>query len=245
VAKQGEKRMTTQLVRDVMKHCAESGQDPTVMHWFDATGCLNTDKKFSQDCLHLNRPPFPICMVCWQGSSDKNKNILAWLWVCGNDPEEGIAIQVWRKPPNLGSAIVAPTLWYFVKDGLVHYRALDELQTLTKEDAEMTLGFVGAWYESLSKRNEAYVPNVQQTFTNKRKIAQGKVPTYEWRTVTIEAVKPRKESKGGTHASPRLHDRRGHMRRLASGKTVWVKNCKVGNSANGIVFHDYKIAEAA
>ena len=34
-------------------------------------------------------------------------------------------------------------------------------------------------------------------------------------------------AKGGTHASPRPHDRRGHPRHLKSGRTVWVRDCKI------------------
>ena len=107
----------------------------------------------------------------------------------------------------------------------------------------MILGFVSAWYESLSRRSEAYVPSVAQTFTNRRKIAQGKIPAYDWRTVIIEPIAPRQEAKGGTHASPRQHDRRGHLRRLRSGKNVWVKPHKVGDPSLGVIFHDYQIGE--
>ena len=51
------------------------------------------------------------------------------------------------------------------------------------------------------------------------------------------------EHKGGTHASPRLHDRRGHSRRLPDGRIVWVRPCKVGDASRGVVFHDYQVKE--
>jgi hypothetical protein len=114
---------------------------------------------------------------------------------------------------------------------------------MDKAEAEMILGFVSAWYESLSRRSQAYIPAVAKTFTNQRKIAQGKTPAYEWRTVVIEPSKPQPEPKGGTHASPRLHDRRGHLRRLQSGKNVWVKPCKVGDPSRGTIFHDYQLQQ--
>lgn len=41
-----------------------------------------------------------------------------------------------------------------------------------------------------------------------------------------------------------LHDRRGHLRKLASGKTVWIKQCKVGKASLGTVFHDYEVRAA-
>jgi hypothetical protein len=47
---------------------------------------------------------------------------------------------------------------------------------------------------------------------------------------------------GGTHASPRAHDRRGHWRACKSGKIVWVSQCRVGDETRGEVVHDYVVA---
>lgn len=77
-----------------------------------------------------------------------------------------------------------------------------------------------------------------------KKIRQGKPPQYDWKTIVIEASKQKGEDQGGTHASPRWHERRGHWRKVASGKIVWVKNCEVGNKNLGAVFHDYKFEAA-
>ena len=49
---------------------------------------------------------------------------------------------------------------------------------------------------------------------------------------------------GGTHASPRVHLRRGHIRKIADGRTVWVQACVVG-SKHGMVLKDYKLRSAA
>jgi len=91
----------------------------------------------------------------------------------------------------------------------------------------------------------AHVPTLVNTFTNKRKLAQGKPATYTWTTLDIDPktiVYP-KEHKGGTHASPRFHERRGHWRTTKLGKRVWVKNCSVGNAALGTAFHDYRLVK--
>ena len=45
----------------------------------------------------------------------------------------------------------------------------------------------------------------------------------------------------GTHASPRFHFRRGHIRRLPTGKNCWVRMHSVGNMINGIVAKDYRV----
>lgn len=42
-----------------------------------------------------------------------------------------------------------------------------------------------------------------------------------------------------SHASPRLHWRRGHIRRLAPERVTWVRPTLVGKSENGVVVADY------
>lgn len=73
------------------------------------------------------------------------------------------------------------------------------------------------------------------------RMAQGRVPTYEWRTVALEPRAPRTDHKGGTHASPRQHTRRGHWATSKLGKRFWRPPCTVGKAGNGIVFHDYAV----
>lgn len=234
--------MTTQLVRDIMKLVAEGGVDPVEMHWFDATGCFNNQDSTSAMPLLENRPPFNKCMVCFQGKSSNYDQIRVWMLVAGEDPEEGVVLTVWRQVANHRPS-ACPIMVYAIDEGQIRYGAANEDETIDKTEAEMILGFLSSWYESLVQRTNAYVPSVAQTFTNKRKIAQGKLPTYDWTTVVVTATPPKAEPKGGTHASPRLHDRRGHLRRLRSGKNVWVKPHKVGDATIGTIFHDYRIGE--
>ncbi len=49
------------------------------------------------------------------------------------------------------------------------------------------------------------------------------------------------QPKGGTHASPRWHMRRGHWRKYKTGKRVWIDNMEVGDKALGVVAHDYVV----
>lgn len=234
--------MTTQLVRETMKMVAEQGLDPVEMHWFDATGCIQD--RSSQEPMPLlnNRPPFQRCMVCFEGQSTNHQRMRMWVLVSGDDPEEGIVLTAWRQPLDQ-RPVPSPMMFYMIDGNQVKYGPVDENVTMDKTEAAMILGFMSAWYDALSRRSEAYIPSVVQNFTNRRKIAQGKVPAYDWRTVVIEPSAPRKDHQGGTHASPRLHDRRGHLRRLRSGKNVWVRSCKVGDATKGTVFHDYLVKE--
>lgn len=81
---------------------------------------------------------------------------------------------------------------------------------------------------------------------NKKRIKKGKRPFFDWTTIE---VKPKAASVdlGGTHASPKPHMRRGHVRRLKSGKIVVVKSMIINKHKmpeEGFVFHDYVMAAA-
>lgn len=77
-----------------------------------------------------------------------------------------------------------------------------------------------------------------------KRMRQGKLPLFSWHTVVIEPSKPAAPHQGGTHASPRLHDVRGHWVNR-NGKRFWRKPHQRGDAALGISFHDYKIKEVA
>lgn len=80
--------------------------------------------------------------------------------------------------------------------------------------------------------------------SNLSRIRKGKKPLFEWRTVVIAPKAAPSAPKGGTHASPRHHDRRGHWSVSKLGKRYWRKATKVGNPTNGVVFHDYQLKPA-
>ena len=77
---------------------------------------------------------------------------------------------------------------------------------------------------------------------NAKRKRKGKAPLYEWSTVQLERKIPELPAapKGGTHASPRLHQRRGHWVTSKLGKRFWRSESVVGKPENGMIFHDYK-----
>jgi hypothetical protein len=111
------------------------------------------------------------------------------------------------------------------------------------QDQSMMCAIVAMFYASLDMPVQAYVPTVKDTFTNRRKIKEGKLPLYDWHTVVIEPPKPSQEHQGGTHASPRRHQARGHWRTYKSGKRGWVKECWRGDASKGTAFKDYQLKE--
>lgn len=80
---------------------------------------------------------------------------------------------------------------------------------------------------------------------NKKRAKSGKAPMVTYKVLELVAPATRQErvDQGGTHASPRLHLRRGHIRRLDAERTVWVQACIVG-SATGAVLKDYQVRPA-
>lgn len=77
---------------------------------------------------------------------------------------------------------------------------------------------------------------------NMKRRARGKQPFFSYKV--LQLMEERREagpSLGGHHASPRMHLRRGHLRRLES-KTVWVKATMVNaRSSEGVVVKDYAV----
>lgn len=101
--------------------------------------------------------------------------------------------------------------------------------------------------EALSCKNVTHDPIERiDPAVNARRVRAGKLPLFETHQLVIDAGKPVTDSAqgGGTHASPRQHLRRGHIRRLSSGN-VWVNSCVVGSAENGVIKKNYVVRGAA
>ena len=82
-------------------------------------------------------------------------------------------------------------------------------------------------------------------FINTNRIRSGKPPLeFEHKVVCIDPALtriPGMVALGGTHASPRIHWRRGHIRTLQDGRKTQVKPCIVGDKTRGTIIHDYVV----
>ena len=78
---------------------------------------------------------------------------------------------------------------------------------------------------------------------NKKRQEKGKQPFFSYKVLQLSDER-REAGKGGAsgnHASPRMHLRRGHLRRLES-KVVWVRSAMVNAGSNtGVVLKDYAV----
>lgn len=235
--------MSTPAIRETQKWLSKADFPVGDFIWFDLSDAVPDQSALGATWLETCRPPFEQCMVVWRGPTKSHEIYETIMIVKGDDPEEVITVLVYKGP--YGSPLRAlPTLFYTIQDGKISYGPVDEDDPVDELEAGLILALVAAWYRSMVRGCLGYKPVARTSFTARRKAAQGKPPTYDWKTVTIAATGEKSERKGGTHASPRQHDRRGHLRRLASGKSVWVRPCTVGDPSKGRVYHDYKITGA-
>jgi hypothetical protein len=87
-------------------------------------------------------------------------------------------------------------------------------------------------------------PTPDQVAINRKRMNKGKKPLVEFRMITIDGNKhdTLKSLPQSTHASPRLHWRRGHWRTMRnSGKKVWIDPMLIGDEKNGKIIKDYAV----
>ena len=232
----------TPLIRETVKWSAAVGMDPVELQWFDISGLTTARFETTTDVLMECNPPFGKCVVAYRGPSKSHSSYDMLMLVVGDNAKDGIVVDMWKGPTNVMPRKI-PTMLYTIEGNRIMYGPTEEDDPVPEEEAHLVLGVLARWYHSMMATRTAYQPFVRPTFTNQRKIAAGKQPSYDWRTVVIDGKVIKSEHKGGTHASPRLHDRRGHSRRLPDGRIVWVRPCKVGDASRGVVFHDYQVKE--
>ena len=146
--------------------------------------------------------------------------------------------------PSPGSSVTIETLQSFIKANPEDVPLSEHLARLTHYILTCsTYGMFGPVSDTL----HYYSTTNPDPVRNAQKIARGNRPKFEWVSSVIE---PRTTApalvlhKGGTHASPKPHERRAHFRRLKSGKSVLVRSTVINKDKmgdKGFVFHDYEL----
>ena len=223
----------TPLIREMVKLVIDADLDPTQTHWFDLTGVIKDHHVAADPKRYLLHPaPYKKVMLCGHTAHGD------FLLLIITEPAATIVTGWILKTTgykSLGSFLFAE------HDGEPKMGPVDK--PIDSQDQAMMAGLVAMFYSSLDTRTEAFVPTLRNTFTNRRKVRQGKLPSYDWHTVVVEPSKPQQEHQGGTHASPRRHQARGHWRTYKSGKRGWVKENWRGDASKGTVFKDYFLKE--
>jgi len=124
-----------------------------------------------------------------------------------------------------------------------HRHTIENNLYTERESKEACNNAASAIFAALSIINCSNVELVDNTPSNfkQSRVKKNKAPLFEFKTLHIKQNTKKNIQKGnGTHKSPRVHLRRGHIRRLPTGTTTWVQPCMVG-SADGIVHKDYTV----
>jgi len=122
---------------------------------------------------------------------------------------------------------------------LDHYIAA-ELRNLNQE-----LSVYMDFCKALAEYDTEIIDHRPDAETARKRRLRGKKPLYTYKVITITGKRRVSEiSKGGTHASPVAHLRRGHWRTYKSGRKSWVRAAMI-NGTDGIVVKDYKVESRA
>ena len=113
------------------------------------------------------------------------------------------------------------------------------------EDLSFEVRSVCELLEALSCSNVSTQRVAQASPTvNRKRESKGKTPLLDYHVLVIDRPTPLNgTSRGpliGERASPRQHLRRGHIRRYATGKKVWINSMLVGQQEHGVIVKDYE-----
>ena len=206
--------------------------DAEMLHWFDASS-IAAGTQVNLDVVNETPLPYSRCAIVGYDGPAK------WLLMLGQEGNV-VACNGWVLHDKHYEK--HPPFTYMRNEKGLGVFGIDEKVKATDESVRGILATVGGWLNALTPGQSAYKPLPRKSFINSKRKAKGLGPVlFDWHTVTIEPQAPKAESKGGTHATPRLHDRRGHWRTYPSGKRGWVRDCKVGDASKGAVFKDYRI----
>lgn len=81
----------------------------------------------------------------------------------------------------------------------------------------------------------------------KARAKRGKQPLFSTWSLEIDLERDSQERNdlGGSHSSPRVHLRRGHIKKSRKGNWWWVNAHMVGNKSLGMIHKDYKTCEVS
>ncbi len=200
--------------------------------------------------------PLPAPSVCYEYSFDD-----VHFFVLIRDTDRGWDI-VWFEQDKLGdicSLLIAPRALYKVPeddDVLVAVEVVlpESMSQAAQANPEYSRRFQQTAYGivhiaiyltlMLSSKSTERTKEIPPPKLLKKRAANGRTPLYAHTIVNItpDRFLDRGESQGGTHASPRLHWRRSHLRRYENGRHVVIPRCLVGRADLGEVTHEYHVS---
>lgn len=222
----------TPLVKEMVGYTP----DAETFVWFDLGKLPTEEIRFLVDGELLTHIPFNKVIVCCI-DSDGDKCMLTLIGGNGSVAAAGFVL-------SQNSYKMVNTFAYMdTPEGLRLLPANEGDTPPQREQCYSVLCTIKHFLDMLSQKAiDAHQPRPKRSLINGKRKAKGKLPLlYDWHTVIIEIPNPQSESCGGTHASPRRHQSRGHWRTYKSGKQGWVKDCWKGDASKGAAFKDYQL----
>lgn len=222
----------TPLIKEIVGHTL-GGEE---FMWFDIGKLPIQEVSFHVEDGELTHIPFYKVVVCFI-DSDGDKCSLTLVGGSGSVTATGFVLS------QASHKIVSAFIYMDSPEGLRLLPINEGDAPPQKDQCYPVLCTIKHFLDLLSQKAvEAHQPRAKRSLINDKRKAKGKFPLlYNWHTVVIEPPKPKEEHQGGTHASPRRHQARGHWRTYKSGKRVWVKECWRGDASKGTVFKDYQL----
>ncbi len=219
----------TPLISEMVKFAP----DPELYFWFDVGRLAEQETLVVDD--QLVALPYQKTIVVGI-DADGSKFMLVLI---GGD--DSVAVSGIMDVGNVARQYIEPFSYVNTPEGMRVYGLKDEPPPRSHYMPVMAI--VSTFLRGLSGPTTAHVPTARKSLINSKRAAKGKGPVlFDWHTVNVGPVTQKMPYQGGTHASPRLHDRRGHWRTYkATGRRVWVRDCKVGDASKGVVFKDYQV----
>jgi hypothetical protein len=204
---------------------------------------LPKPKQLGPDVMD-SRAPFPATLLQFTlDDVDNYSHLLIWF----DQAEDGVCnfLASYKRRgasewTNIGLRRVVPIgggEYSFSRVGFPDFDACNDGQTIALFCLAKNFFYV------LGCSNVATVDVPAPAPLNKKRAKKGAAPiqTYKTLHLVVPSVNGARANLGGTHNSPRVHLRRGHVRQLQDGRRIWVQACVVG-AKHGVVHKDYAIS---
>lgn len=136
----------------------------------------------------------------------------------------------------------------FIEDGKRKFAAFDDFEHSKSMVGELhKLSYIlEQTLLALHCTNVRSVDNPPPAALNKKRQKAGKPPLFTYKTLHIlsgerDAAHDPRADDAEAKRSPRLHFRRGHVRRISGGRITWVQQCMVGNGRLGVIEKTYAL----
>lgn len=182
----------------------------------------------------LVKAPFPECWFeCNFTHTDGTQIILGMVVVV----QDKVQITSFRRKHN--QWLVRGVLFVDTLSSWQDFKIFPPIDIMVQELKEHKL-VLSTYLSALNCSNVKRVEHKPEPKLQKARHKRGKQSLYSYWTLQLKIPQNNAETErlGGTHASPRVHLRRGHPRQYAPEKWTWVQPCVVG-TGEGIVAKEY------